>query len=102
MCFWPSDDGGAWRKGVKDVNGSIIFVYEPGLLAECDKGDQPSFDDVMDDDNAKELFQKIVEKCKSSYKKDLVHFAEFGEKVKLDFINHGPVTFSIDSFHRRE
>lgn len=102
ICFWPSEEKGPWRLGVKETNGSLLLAAEPGLIASCDKSDTPSFDDVMPPDQAKPMFEKLVNKFKQSYIKDRIFNAPFGERVQLDFLNLGPVTFSIDSFHRRE
>lgn len=102
ICFWPSEEKGPWRCGIKDVEGSILFVNEPGILAKCDATNQPQFDDVMPDDLANEMFESLISKAKSSYNPDRIFHAPYGGKVKLDFLNKGPVTFSIDSFHRRD
>lgn len=102
ICFWPSEEKGPWRLGVKDINGSIMLVVEPGLIASCDQSSTPSFDDLMPPEQAEIMFGKLVAKFKESYIKERIFNAPFGKKVKLDFLNHGPVTFSIDSFHRRD
>lgn len=102
ICFWPSEEKGPWRLGVKDINGGILLVAEPGLIASCDKTNIPSFDDMMPPDQASIMFEKLVNKFKQSYVKERIFNAPFGKKVNVDFLNFGPVTFSIDSFHRRD
>ena len=102
ICFWPSEEKGPWRLGVKDTNGSIMLVVEPGIIASCDNSNTPSFDDLMPPEQASSMFDKLVSKFKNSYVKERIFHAPFGKKLQIDFLNMGPVTFSIDSFHRRD
>jgi D-tyrosyl-tRNA(Tyr) deacylase len=102
MFYWEADDGTPWKKGIADIQGSILVVPEPGLLASVDNSDQPNFDDVMPPEAAAQAYAKLLAKIKSAYIADKVFGVPFGERVQLDFVNAGPVTISIDSFHRRD
>lgn len=101
VCFWPDDDGKPWKRGVIDIDGDIVVVVEPGLIATCD-GDRPSTDSVLEPSAATPVFARLVSKIQALYKVDKVHAIPIDSPKTLDFANDGPVTFTVDSFHRRD
>ena len=101
ICLWEDEkDGRPWRKGITDIAGQIIFVYEPRIYASVDNSSEPSYDDLMPTEAATMMYQNLIEKANASHPGH-VFAIPFGEKAKIDFINDGPITITVDSFHRR-
>ncbi|KAH0789313.1 D-tyrosyl-tRNA(Tyr) deacylase [Histomonas meleagridis] len=102
ICLWEDEkDGRPWRKGITDISGQIIFIYEPRLYASVDNSSEPSYEELMPEGDAIKMYSKLIEKANASHKQDHVITIPFGEKAKLDFVNDGPITITVDSFHRR-
>lgn len=103
IYVWHADDGTHWRKDVKMVEGSIILIPQSGLIAECDFQDEPDNSSVMLDDQIESLFQQLIGKAKSLYVPERVNGFFYPHKnIKIEFLNNGPITFVLDSFHRKE
>ena len=101
MCLWEDEnDGRPWRKGISEIGGDVVFVYDKNIYAKT-SGDRPEFDDCMDDKAAKETYDKLVLKAKQTYKMDKVHVVQFGEKANICLINDGPITIDVDSFNKK-
>lgn len=101
LFLWEADDGTPWKKSIADVDGGIIFVHDPCLNATVDSQNQPSFENVMPEEQSKQWYDKLVQKVCSQYKADHVFAQPFEQKMKVDFINDGPLTINIDSFNRK-
>lgn len=101
LFLWDSDDGAPWKKSIADVDGGIIFIYEPNLNASVDKQNQPTYENLMPEELARKWYDKLIEKVTSQYKKEKVFAQPFGTKLQVDFINDGPLTIIIDSFNRK-
>lgn len=102
MFYWSAEDDTPWKRGVMDVNGDVVVVSEPGLLATVDFDNKPSFENVMSEADTSVMYNKLVEKMKKSYKPEKVHAIPLDKKKTLEFINDGPLTLSIDSYRRRD
>ena len=100
-AFWDGDDGSPWRKSISDVGGSIVFIYDAGIYADVDSADVPKFDELLEEEEAKKWYDKLVGKVKEQYKPEKVFAQPIGQKLKVDFINDGPLTITIDSFNRK-
>lgn len=80
---------------VQEVGGELLVVSQFTLLANCRSGRRPSFDLAAKPNPAKELYEYFVEKLK---KYSLtVKTGEFKAMMEVELINHGPVTFILDS-----
>jgi D-tyrosyl-tRNA(Tyr) deacylase len=102
MFYWDSDTGVPWKKGISEAQASVVVVPEPGLIATVDFDDRPNFDDVMPPSAANQLYDKLVALMKRTYAADKVFGVPFDASKRIDFVNDGPVTISVDSFHRRD
>jgi D-tyrosyl-tRNA(Tyr) deacylase len=102
IFYWDSDAAVPWKKGVAEVQASVIVIPEPGLIACVDFDDRPNFDDVMPPELASQLYDKLIVKMKAAYVPDKVFGVPFDIPKRLDFVNDGPVTIGLDSFHRRD
>ena len=77
------------------VQGQLLLVSQFTLYANCRKGNRPSFLDAGDPDEARTLFDHIVEICRQSV--PVVRTGSFGADMQLRLCNDGPFTIMLDS-----
>lgn len=80
---------------VKDINGDILLIPQFTLYANPYDGNRPSFNEVLNKEEAEKLFFIFKEKISSIY--DNVKFGKFGSDMKVSLINDGPITIIIES-----
>jgi D-tyrosyl-tRNA(Tyr) deacylase len=102
MFYWDSDAGVPWKKGVAESQASVVVVPEPGLIASIDCGDRPAFGDAMPPAPAGRLYERLLATMRTAYAPDRVAGVPPDAQMRIDFVNDGPVTISLDSFHRRD
>lgn len=88
------DDNEKMNLDIKDVNGSILSVSQFTLYAKLD-GRRPSFSKAMKYNEATKLYDKFNLELKK-YNIN-VETGVFGEDMKVNLLNDGPVTIIIDS-----
>ena len=88
------DDNGKMGKSVSDVGGGLLLVSQFTLMAKTDKGRRPDFAPAMPPDDAKALFDKLVNYAKQVYPS--VATGEFGANMAVMAVNDGPINFLLD------
>ena len=88
------DDNGKMGKSVSDVGGGLLLVSQFTLMAKTDKGRRPDFAPAMPPDDAKALFDKLVNYAKQVYPN--VATGEFGANMTVMAVNDGPINFLLD------
>lgn len=92
------DDRSDFQYSVQDINGEILTVSQFTLHANTRKGRRPDFSAAADTCEAKHLYQHSVDLFRESGLKVEVGF--FGEHMRVDLVNDGPVTIILDSTDR--
>jgi len=90
------DENGVMNKSVLDTNGSILSISQFTLYADARKGNRPSYINALNGEKAIVLYDKFNEKLKE---KIHVETGIFGAEMKVDFINDGPITITLEKEH---
>ena len=90
-----SDDENKMNLNIQDINGDILIVSQFTLAASTEKGLRPSFSDAASPEKAFKYYNYFVDKIRSA--SIPVYTGIFGEDMKVELINDGPVTFLLNS-----
>lgn len=90
-----SDENGKTNLSLRDVNGALLLVSQFTLCADCRKGNRPSFVRAGAPEQAKDLYEYMVQACRASGV--TTQQGEFGADMKVELLNDGPFTILLDS-----
>ena len=89
------DENDKINLSLSDVGGELLLISQFTLYANCKKGYRPSFIEAGAPDMANEMYEYIIEKCKSEGYH--VETGSFGADMKVSLLNDGPFTIVLDS-----
>lgn len=89
------DENNKMNLSLKDVNGEILVVSQFTLYGDVRKGKRPSFTQSAKGDFAEEMYELFLTKVRENGFD--VQTGEFGQDMKVELINDGPVTIQLDS-----
>lgn len=89
------DSEGKMNLSLAQSNGSILLISQFTLYGDVRHGNRPSFSDAMPGKEAIRLYEAAIEMLRNE--KIHVETGMFGEHMKIEQINDGPVTIIIDS-----
>lgn len=90
------DENNVMNKSILDADGNAIVVSQFTLHASTKKGNRPSYIKVAKPDIAIPLYRAFVNQLENDLGKK-VQTGEFGAYMKVELVNDGPVTISIDT-----
>lgn len=91
-----NDENGIMNSSLLETNGDAIVVSQFTLMASTKKGNRPSYIKAAKPDIAVPLYQKFIQQLELDLNKK-VGAGIFGADMKVELVNDGPVTISIDS-----
>jgi D-tyrosyl-tRNA(Tyr) deacylase len=89
------DAGGKMNLSVAEVGGAALVVSQFTLYGDARRGKRPSFDAAAPPEQARELYEYIVEKVRAAGLR--AETGRFQETMQVELVNDGPVTILLDS-----
>jgi len=89
------DDGGKMNRSVVEVGGSVLAVSQFTLYGDVRRGKRPSFDDAAPPDEARRLYELLVQRIQATGLD--CQTGRFQENMQVELVNEGPVTILLDS-----
>jgi D-tyrosyl-tRNA(Tyr) deacylase len=89
------DDRGKMNLSLLDVGGSVLVVSQFTLFADCRKGRRPSFMGAGDPEEAKRLYERVIELLGQTGAQTAG--GVFQAMMEVELVNSGPVTILLDS-----
>jgi D-tyrosyl-tRNA(Tyr) deacylase len=87
--FADADD--KMNLSVSDIDGAMLLVPQFTLAADTNKGTRPSFTSAATPQEAKRLFDYLLQQAKQS--PITIQSGQFGVDMQVALLNDGPVTF---------
>jgi D-tyrosyl-tRNA(Tyr) deacylase len=94
LRLFPDGQGGRFDQSVQEIQGELLVISQFTLYGDCRKGRRPSFDQAAAPTAAEALYQKFVEKLRSSGLQ--VETGQFGAMMQVTIENDGPVTIFLE------
>jgi D-aminoacyl-tRNA deacylase len=94
LRIFPDDDG-RMNRSVVETGGSVLFVSQFTLNADCRKGRRPSFDGAAPAELARALYEDVVRTVRGFGLP--VATGVFQADMQVELVNDGPVTMWLDS-----
>jgi D-tyrosyl-tRNA(Tyr) deacylase len=91
-----NDENGVMNKSLLDVSGEAIVVSQFTLHSSTKKGNRPSYIKAAKPDIAIPTYEKFVRQFENELGKK-VGTGIFGADMKVELLNDGPVTITIDT-----
>lgn len=88
------DEQGKMGWNLSQAQGGILFVSQFTLMAKTDKGLRPDFGAAMPPQEAKILYEQMVQYAREQFSN--VATGVFAADMKVHLINDGPVTFQLE------
>lgn len=94
-----SDAEGKMNYSVKDMDGDILLISQFTLFANVKKGNRPSYTEAARPDVAIPLYEAFIDSLSRKLNKNIAT-GKFGADMKVQLLNDGPVTITVDSRSR--
>ena len=87
------DEAGRMNRSVDEVDGAILLVSQFTLYGDAARGRRPSFAGAAPPEQAKGLYDRLVQICG---KRGTVAEGRFGAMMEVESVNDGPVTLILE------
>lgn len=93
------DESGVMNLSVMDVGGEVLVVSQFTLMANCRKGNRPSYIKAARHEISIPMYEEFCSRMSLQLGKE-VGTGEFGAMMDVELVNDGPVTIILDSKER--
>ncbi len=94
LRIFPDEDG-KMNISLKDYGGAALVISQFTLCGDWRKGRRPSFTNAARPEEGERLYEYFCKVLKDAGVP--VETGEFGAIMDVSLVNHGPVTFVLDS-----
>ena len=91
-----NDEQGVMNFSVKEINGEVLLISQFTLHASTKKGNRPSYIRAAKPEIAIPLYGKFIKQMELDLGKK-IQTGTFGADMKVELLNDGPVTITIDT-----
>ena len=91
-----NDDDGVMNRSIIDVEGQALVVSQFTLYASYKKGNRPSWFRAGSHEHSIPLYNSFCQQLSQEIGKP-VGTGEFGDDMKVELLNDGPVTICMDT-----
>lgn len=88
------DENGKMARSIVETGGECLIIPQFTLYGSIKDGNRPDFTEAMKKNDAFKIFERVYEELKKHIP---VKKGFFGEYMKVDVENDGPVTIIIDA-----
>ncbi len=92
------DEAGKTNRSLLDMGGEVLVVSQFTLYADTRRGRRPGFTEAAPPDVARELWQRVASGIAALGVR--VALGEFGARMEVELVNHGPFTIWLDTDDR--
>jgi D-tyrosyl-tRNA(Tyr) deacylase len=89
------DAAGKMNLSVQDARGEVLVVSQFTLYGDVRRGKRPSFDAAARPEDAKRLYEYLVERIRAAGLR--CETGVFQTMMEVELVNQGPVTILLDS-----
>jgi D-tyrosyl-tRNA(Tyr) deacylase len=89
------DENGRMNRSIGEVGGAVLAVSQFTLIANCAKGNRPSFDQAAPAEEARGLYEYFVEQVRAAGIQ--AETGRFQADMRVELTNQGPITLIIES-----
>ena len=93
------DADGVMNLSVTDTGGDVIVVSQFTLMADCRRGNRPSYIRAARPEISVPLYERFCSRLSETMGREVLT-GEFGAHMEVDLLNDGPVTIILDSRNR--
>lgn len=93
------DENDLMNKSLLDIDGEVLVISQFTLHASTKKGNRPSFIAAARPEEAIPLYEQFITAIQN-YIPQKVQTGIFGADMKVNLLNDGPVTITMDSKNR--
>ncbi|MBQ7548266.1 MAG: D-tyrosyl-tRNA(Tyr) deacylase [Clostridia bacterium] len=90
------DAEGRMNMSLSDVGGGVLVISQFTLCADIRKGNRPSFTTAAAPERAEQLYEYFIQKLRDEGVQKVEH-GSFGDDMKVEISNDGPVTIIMDT-----
>lgn len=91
------DEEGVMNRSLIDINGEALVVSQFTLMANCRKGNRPSYIEAANGRISEPLYEQFVAQMRLTMGADSIKTGKFGADMQVEIHNDGPVTIMLDT-----